>query len=161
MCLEAAQRIATLIIETLEPDQAEPIGLLPWWYRIYFLHIAGSNFLAAMINRELFTESVARSWEGVLAALRAHEHLCEYAAQSRRTFEALAGRLRCVAAGIGAGTCEGAGCGRSAVAGVGKGAFELEESPPGLGFDELFQDIDFDMANGFLFGDGDFTNGLV
>jgi hypothetical protein len=159
MCLEAAQQIAILVIESLEPDQA--IGLLPWWYRIYFLHIAGSNFLAAMINRELFTESVARSWEGVLAALRAHEHLCEYAAQCARTFEGLAGSLRSVAASIGAGTCEGAGCGPISAAGVGVCSFDLEESPPGLSFDELFQDIDFYLANGFFFGDGNFANGLL
>ncbi|KAL3441749.1 fungal-specific transcription factor domain-containing protein [Aspergillus insuetus] len=161
MCLEAAQQIATLVIESLEQDQGQPIGLLPWWYRIYFLHIAGSNFLAAMINRELFTESVARSWEGVLAALHSHEHLCAYAAQCRRTFEALAGRLKRVAVGIGAGTCEGVVCGPSAATGVGVGALEPEGSPPGLSFDELFQDIDFDLANGFLFGDGDFINGIV
>ncbi|KAL2844398.1 fungal-specific transcription factor domain-containing protein [Aspergillus pseudodeflectus] len=172
MCLEAAQRIATLIVETLQHDQAqaEPIGLLPWWYRLYYLHIAGANFLAAMISRELFTESVARSWEDVLGALRAHEHLCGYAVQCGRTFEMLARRIRRVGGGgggdggLGVGTFEGsvggAGTNASAGADVGASSLEMDESPPGISFDELFQDIDFDM-DGFLFGAAPFGQGGV
>jgi hypothetical protein len=167
MCLEAAQRIATLIVETLEHDQAqaEPIGLLPWWYRLYYLHIAGANFLAAMISRELFTESAARSWEEVLGALHAHEHLCGYAVQCGRTFAMLAGRIRRVGGGgLDVSTCEGsvggAGSNASAGADVGASSLEMDESPPGISFDELFQDIDFDM-DGFLFGASPFGQGGV
>jgi hypothetical protein len=73
MCVETAQKLTSLIIETLEPNQ--PMGLLPWWYRVYYLHIAGTNFLAAMFDADLFTTSVSQSWRDVLSALRAHEHL--------------------------------------------------------------------------------------
>ncbi|PYH90905.1 hypothetical protein BO71DRAFT_452448 [Aspergillus ellipticus CBS 707.79] len=60
MCIAAAQSITTLILQTTEPDQ--PMGLLSWWYRVYYLHIAGTNFLAAMFAPDLFTEEVTSSW---------------------------------------------------------------------------------------------------
>ncbi|KAK9350221.1 fungal-specific transcription factor domain-containing protein [Lipomyces doorenjongii] len=164
MYLEAAQQIATLVIETVEPDQ--PIGLLPWWYRLYYLHIAGANFLAAMIRPELFSDSIAESWEGVLLALRGHQHLCAYAAQCVRTFERLASRIRGrwarpvgAGVGVGASTCEGRG-GTSAGVGVSAGALEVEESTPGICFDDIFQNIDFEIDS-FLFGTEEFAEGVL
>ncbi|KAL4736688.1 hypothetical protein BDV11DRAFT_211047 [Aspergillus similis] len=157
MCLEAAQRIVTLVIETVEPDQ--PIGLLPWWYRLYYLHIAGANFLAAMIRPELFSDSIAESWEAVLLALRGHQHLCAYAAQCVRTFERLASRIRgswACPVSVGASTGEGR-VGTSAVVGV---CAEAEESPPGNCFDDIFQDIDFEIDS-LLFGTEEFAEGVL
>lgn len=90
MCIEAAQKLTSLVMETLEPDS--PMGLLPWWYRIYYLHIAGINFLAAMFTSDLFTESVSRSWETVMSGLRAHDHLSAYVQQCIRIFETLSAR---------------------------------------------------------------------
>ncbi|GAM41975.1 hypothetical protein TCE0_043f15536 [Talaromyces pinophilus] len=91
VCVEAAQKLTKLIIEILEPY--EPMGLLPWWYRIYYLHIAGTHFLAAMFSTEIFTESVSRSWDDVMSALRAHEHLSTYVPQCIQKFEALSARI--------------------------------------------------------------------
>ncbi|KIN05468.1 hypothetical protein OIDMADRAFT_48999 [Oidiodendron maius Zn] len=91
MCVEAAQQVTSPIIETLEPD--ELIGLLPWWYRVYYLHIAGTNFLAAMFGPNLFTESVSQSWHNAMSALRTHEHLSTYIQQCIRTFETLLMRI--------------------------------------------------------------------
>lgn len=91
MCVEAAQKITSLIMETLEPN--ESIGLIPWWYRLYFLHIAGTTFLAAMFGPELFTESVAKSWEDNIATLHAHEHLSQYVEQCIFTFETLSTKI--------------------------------------------------------------------
>lgn len=91
VCVEAAQNLTKLIIEILEPY--EPMGLLPWWYRIYYLHIAGTHFLAAMFSTEIFTESVSRSWDDVMSALRAHEHLSIYVPQCIQKFEALSARI--------------------------------------------------------------------
>ncbi|RAL02586.1 putative transcription factor [Aspergillus ibericus CBS 121593] len=85
ICIEAAQTITSLILEVHNPE--EPIGLLPWWYRIYYLHIAGTIFLAAMFSSELFTISVSQSWKQVMSSLRAHEHLSTYIPQCIRTFE--------------------------------------------------------------------------
>jgi hypothetical protein len=90
MCIEAAQRLASLVMETLDPESS--MGLLPWWYRIYYLHVAGINFLAAMFTSDLFTESVLASWETVMSALRAHDHLSTYVPQCIRIFETLSTR---------------------------------------------------------------------
>ncbi|GFF51589.1 uncharacterized transcriptional regulatory protein C1F7.11c [Aspergillus udagawae] len=140
MCLEAAQKLTSLIIETLEPN--EPMGLLPWWYRIYYLHIAGTNFLAAMFEADLFTTSVSQSWKDVLSTLRAHEHLSMYVQQCIRTFELLSARILETQYPTPDGTRE----------------MPLEATSGSL-FDNIFQDLGFD-CDSFLFGMEDFTEGI-
>lgn len=129
MCVDAAQAVSSLVIETLDPGQS--IGILPWWTRIYYLHIAGVIFLAAMVG-DLFTDSVSRSWQDVLVALRAHVHLSTYVQQCIWTFEALAekiSRANCLPSQSGGEPLtEGAGC----------------------CFDDVFQDIGLDFDE-FLF----------
>ncbi|KAH8689408.1 putative fungal-specific transcription factor [Talaromyces proteolyticus] len=142
MCVEVAQRVASLVIETLEPD--EPIGLLPWWYRIYYLHIAGINFLAAMFGSDLFTESVSQSWHGVISALRAHEHLSAYVQPCIRTFEILSTRIL--------NTQYPTPDGSSGVT--------IEDGVAGPLLDDIFQDMDFDFDN-FLFGTDDIIWGQL
>jgi hypothetical protein len=142
MCVETAQKVTSLVIETLEPD--EPIGLLPWWYRIYYLHIAGTNFLAAMFGSELFTESVAQSWDSVMSALRAHEHLSTYVQQCIRTFETLSTRILQTRHHPNPASCGG-------------NVPPEEGTTSGFYFDDIFQDggLDFDS---FLFGMEDVTD---
>jgi hypothetical protein len=91
LCVDSAQALASLIIETLKPG--ESLGLLPWWYRIYYLHIAGTTFLAAMFVSDLYTDSVAQSWSRVISALREHQHLSAYVPECIYTFETLAARI--------------------------------------------------------------------
>ena len=91
MCIEAAQRMASVVIETLEPEA--PVGLMPWWQRIFHLHIAATIFLASMFTPLLYTQAVEQSWAGVLAALRAHEHICPHVAECVCTLETLAERI--------------------------------------------------------------------
>ncbi|OTA07477.1 Zn2Cys6 transcriptional regulator [Trichoderma parareesei] len=132
MCLEAAQNLTSLIAEIHDPN--EPIGILPWWYRVYYLHIAGIHFLAAMFASDLFTPSVERAWYQVLAALRAHEHLSLYVQQCARTFETLAARIlnaRCLSVN-------------------GNGIMASDDGAPGLFLDDMFQDVNFDLDE-FLF----------
>lgn len=133
MCVEAAQKVTSLIIETLEPD--ESIGLLPWWYRIYYLHIAGTHFLAAMFGSDLFTEAVSQSWHNVMSALRAHEHLSTYVQQCIQTFETLSARI----------------LGARLPSPIGAWDVPHEDGPSGLVFDDMFQDMGFDFDK-FLFG---------
>jgi hypothetical protein len=142
MCIEAAQQMASFVNETLEPD--EPIGLIPWWYRIYYLHIAGANFLAAMFRSELFTDSVSQSWKSVLLALRAHEHLSPYVQQCLWTFETLAARIT----GNPYPSMDGSGCGL------------MVDGSSGVSFDDIFKDVNFDFDN-FIFGPEDCGEGLV
>jgi hypothetical protein len=140
MCVEAAQKVTSLIIETLEPD--ESMGLLLWWYRIYYLHIAGTNFLAAMSGSDLFTESVSQSWHNVMSALRAYEHLGTYVQQCIRTFETLSTRI----------------LETRYPNPDGSGGVLLEEGTSGFFFDDIFQDMGFDFDN-FLFGTEDIIEG--
>ncbi|RYP65999.1 hypothetical protein DL769_006165 [Monosporascus sp. CRB-8-3] len=140
MCVEAAQKVTSLIIETVEPD--ESMGILPWWYRIYYLHIAGTNFLAAMFVSDLFTESVSQSWHNVMSALGAHEHLSTYVQQCIRTFETLSTRIL-----------------ESRYPNPdGSKDVPLEEGASGFFFDDIFQDMGFDFDN-FLFGTEDIIGG--
>ena len=139
MCIETAQKLTRLIIEIHGPG--EPMGPLPWWYRIYYLHIAGTNFLAAMFESDLFTESVSQSWHNNMAALRAHSHLSAYVQQCIRTFETLAARI----------------LETRHPQPKGSGNITLEEGNAGLVFDDIFWDMDFDFNN-FLFGIGEDIN---
>lgn len=140
LCVETAQKLTSLIIETLEPN--EPMGLLPWWYRVYYLHIAGTNFLAAMFEADLFTASVSQSWRDVLSALRAHEHLSIYVQQCIRTFELLSTRI----------------LGTQYPTPDATGGMPPEEATSGSLFDHIFQDLGFD-CDSFLFGMEGFTEG--
>jgi hypothetical protein len=120
-------------METLVPN--EPIGLLPWWHRLYFLHIAGVNFLAAMFTSDLFTESVSQSWHTFLSAFRAHAHLCTPVYQVVWTFETLSKRIL-----------------ETRYPNLDGGNDSAPEAvAPGLSLDDIFQDVGFDFDN-FLFG---------
>ena len=130
MCVETTQKVTSLIIETFKPE--ESIGLLPWWNRIYYLHIAGTTFLAAMFSPDLFTESVSQSWESMMAILRAHEHLSAYVQQCVCTFEALSTKILQTKYPLPDVPLQG------------------EASSSFLG-DSVFQDMDFDFDE-FLFG---------
>jgi hypothetical protein len=130
MCVDAAQGVTFLVTETLEP--CEPIGIIPWWTRIYYLHIAGVIFLAAMVGSDLFTDSVSQSWLDVLAGLRAHVHLSTYVQQCICTFEALSAKIL-----------------QTTGSSLQGGSEPLAEGA-GFCFDDIFQDIRFDFDE-FLF----------
>lgn len=132
MCVETAERIVTMILDSIEPNEA--IGLLPWWYRVYYLHIAGTIFLAAMLG-DLFTESVLQSWNSMLTSLREHVHLSTFIPHCIRTFETLSARI---------------------LETRNPNVNHCEDSPPdndtaGLCFDDIFKDFDLDF-NSFIFG---------
>ncbi|KAI1622247.1 putative fungal-specific transcription factor [Exophiala viscosa] len=139
MCIEAAQNMTSLVIETLEPDKS--IGLLPWWLRIYCLHIAGTHLLAAMFRSDLYTDSVLQSWNNTLSALRAHEHLSSYVQQCIRTFEMLSTRILDTRY-------------PNTDGGHGNGDGPRTQGASDVLSDDIFADINFDF-DGFLFGTSD------
>ncbi|KAH8651119.1 hypothetical protein BX600DRAFT_387654 [Xylariales sp. PMI_506] len=140
LCIEATQKLTSLVIETLPTD--EPIGMLPWWYRVFYLHVAGTNFLAAMFGPELFTDSVSQSWHSVLSALRAHEHLSDYVSQCVRTFETLSARIM---------ETRGRHVNLNDGARAETRSFAFGGAAPDLSFDDIFPDAAFDFDS-FLFG---------
>ena len=152
MCVETAQSITSLIIKAVNLDGDQPIGLLPWWYRIYFLHIAGTIFLAAMFVPNLVTESVLLSWQDVLSNLRKHEHLSKYVTQCIATFETLSSRILASATARNPPTTttddHSQGDDDKSAAGA-----EWDPSATSF-FDDFIQDVGFDL-DGALFDFGD------
>ncbi|KAK8075463.1 fungal-specific transcription factor [Apiospora hydei] len=136
LCIDSAQAVVGLIIETLEPG--ESLGLLPWWYRVYYLHIAGTTFLAAMLTQELYTDSVAQSWGSVISGLKQHEHLSAYVQQCICTFETLAARI-----------LESRNSGATD-----HWSTQLDDNSFGFVIDDLFCDAGFDL-DGFAFAADD------
>ena len=96
--------------------------MLPWWYRVYYLHIAGTTFLAAMFVPELYSESVAQSWCSVISALRSHHHLSAYVQECISTLETLSARIL-----------------------QPQGLDSLNDENFGSAFDDLFCDTGFDF----------------
>ncbi|CAG9949907.1 unnamed protein product [Clonostachys rosea f. rosea IK726] len=138
MCIEAAQKIAFLINQTLTPP-TESISLLPWWYRVYYLHIAGTIFLAAMFASDLYTPSVSDSWSIVLSTLRAHTHLSAYVQQCVHTFETLSARIL-----------------QTKFPSSNSCNVEMPlDGTSGFSFGDLFEDVGFDFDT-FVFGMEDF-----
>lgn len=91
LCIESARSIVSLVTQSFE--MTDSIGTLPWWYRIYYLHIAGMTFLAAMFVPELYTEAVSQSWHSLMSTLYDHQHLSSYVQQCVCTFQTLSSRI--------------------------------------------------------------------
>ncbi|KAK4042018.1 hypothetical protein C8A01DRAFT_44909 [Parachaetomium inaequale] len=100
LCVENAQKMIALIVDecrttTPSPPQADGaggidiIGVIPWWYRVLYLHVAGTVLMAATLQPRLCTPAVSESWARAMAALRIHEHLSPFVSQCLATFEAL------------------------------------------------------------------------
>lgn len=86
-CVENAQKTISLIDENTNGD--EPMCVLPWWYRMFYLHVAATILLAAMQSTDLFTQSVSESWQRTLAVIKRHEHLSSYISQCTSLFQSL------------------------------------------------------------------------
>ena len=127
LCIEAAQKIASIIVATSEAEYC--VGILPWWYRIYGLHIAATHLLAAMFLPTLFTESVSQSWDSVISTLRRHDHLSEYVGQCIRSFVTMSTRIA-----------------ETKDSSQASNADELlDGETAGLSFEDIFQDMGFDL----------------
>lgn len=91
ICVNSAQKMVSLVHEHHKPDGT--IGILPWWHRIFYLHVAGTILIAAMLRTDLFTPIVSESWSRAMSALRAHEHLSPFVQQCVTTFQTLSRRI--------------------------------------------------------------------
>lgn len=86
-CVQNAQKIISLIDKDSNGD--ESMSVLPWWYRIFYLHVAATILLAVMQSADLFTPSVSESWQQTLSVIRRHEHLSSYLPQCASLFQSL------------------------------------------------------------------------
>ncbi|GAQ05982.1 hypothetical protein ALT_3303 [Aspergillus lentulus] len=72
LCVENAQKLIMLVQECSRPDRT---GLIPWWYRVFYLYIAMQHLIAAMLRPDLFGSLVPKSWNTAVSVFSAHEHL--------------------------------------------------------------------------------------
>lgn len=89
-CVEAAQKMISLV----DKDSERSTPKVPWWYRIFHLHMAGTILLAAMQSVDLFTPAVSESWQQTLSVIKRHEHLCLYVPQFASLFQSLSRKIR-------------------------------------------------------------------
>jgi hypothetical protein len=134
LCVENAQKMIALVLEQYKPDGTTIV--LSWWHRIFYLHVASTILVGAMLRADLFTQSVSQSWNGAMSTLRSHEHLCPFVPQCVANFESLASKISV--------TCH---------------TGSSSQVPPSEGvsniyFQDVFQDMAFDPDN-FLFGKED------
>ena len=87
ICVENSQKMIALVYENYRPDAA--IGILPWWYRIFYLYVASQHLIAAMLRPDVFAPVVLESWSKAMAALCAHEHLSPSVQQCISTFQTM------------------------------------------------------------------------
>ena len=114
-------------------------GVVPWWHRVFYLHIAGTILIAAMLRNDqddLSAAKVTQSWNKAISTLRAHEHLSPFVQQVVTNFEALASKIS---------ETHSSG-----------GVIQPAETDrfPGTHFHDVFEDIGFDPENS-LFGKED------
>lgn len=91
-CVENAQKIISLVDQDSGLD--ESTHNVPWWYRIFHLHMAGTILLVAMQSVDLFTPAVSESWQQTLSVIKRHEHLSSYVPQFASLFQSLSRKIR-------------------------------------------------------------------
>jgi hypothetical protein len=84
ICVDTAQKMVALIYEHHQAEVS--IGVIPWWHRMLYLHVAGTILIAAMLRADLYTPMVSQSWTKLMSALRAHEHLSPFVQQCKPYF---------------------------------------------------------------------------
>lgn len=90
ICVQNAQRMIDLIhTSTLTPSP----NVIPWWYRIFYLHMAGTVLLAAMLASEIYTDSVRNSWDKLILLTQSHEHLSPFIEKMLLSFQSLATQI--------------------------------------------------------------------
>ncbi|KKP04951.1 hypothetical protein THAR02_02972 [Trichoderma harzianum] len=87
-CILNAQRMIALLDKDCNAN--ESAYTIPWWSRIFYLHVAGTILLTAMQSTSLFTEAVSDSWQQTLSVFKKHEHLSQYIPQYTALFQSLA-----------------------------------------------------------------------
>lgn len=149
LCVSTAMQFINLITENNSPSSlsASGINIIPWWHRIFYLHVASMIIIAASLRADLFTSSVAQSWDKAMDALKEHENLSPFVAQCVGMFQGLRERIREMHLTKEDETRQAVGEEREGEAG---------EANPTSYFQDAFHDIGFDPDN-FLFGKEDLS----
>lgn len=85
LCVENVQRLIDLVCDDYQPEQVITTttittptlsgGVLPWWHRIFYLHLASQHLIAAMLRPTAFRHLAVDHWHKATSTICAHEHL--------------------------------------------------------------------------------------
>lgn len=104
VCVEGAIELITLVdkgsrLRLIDNESPKPsvgsrcppprLSVLPWWYRVFYLHVACQHLVAAMLRPDVFAPTVTESWTSVTAALQAHEYISPCVKRCLRAYERL------------------------------------------------------------------------
>lgn len=87
MCVENTQKLVELVTGNGQPGVA--MGLLPWWYRIFYLYTAGLHLVAAKLRPDLFEPGISACWSKLMHSFAAHESLSPYVPRSVSTLRGM------------------------------------------------------------------------
>lgn len=132
ICIENAQAMVNLVQKVYTSGEA--FGVTIWWTRIFYLHLAGTILIAAMLRTDLFTSSVSQSWDTAMHLFRAHAHLSPSIQQCVTIFSTLSSKILEAHAPISHPVTHNDGIGASSTY-----------------FHDVLQDVEFDLDNS-LFG---------
>ncbi|KAJ5323217.1 hypothetical protein N7476_001817 [Penicillium atrosanguineum] len=109
ICIESASRLISIVSESWQGSVNYPAGsidppLLPWWFRIFYLHVASQHLIAAMLRADLFASLVTESWSSAMTALRAHEHISPSVQRCIAAFERMWSKVMKIQTGLSDGT---------------------------------------------------------
>lgn len=87
LCVESAKKLITLVCDNYRSSAA--IGILPWWYRVFYLYAASQILIAAMLRADVFAPMVSDSWYQAMSAFSAHEYLSPAVTEYSLAFQQL------------------------------------------------------------------------
>lgn len=154
LCLENAERMIALIQK--EHSRGGNIGMVSWWHRVFYLHVAGTILIAAMLRADgLFTASASRSWDTAMMLLGAHAHLSPAVQQCVATFQTLSSKISETLRPPHAAPGPGGTTTTTTTTTIRHGAAALPASDGDahthIYFQDVFRDVGFDPSNS-LFG---------
>jgi hypothetical protein len=93
LCVENSQRMIDLVTMYYQPIDSVAVAVIPWWYRIFYLHSASIVLVAAKLRSGLFGPTVSETWNKAMATLQSQEHLSPYVSQCLSTFQMLSNKI--------------------------------------------------------------------
>ena len=85
VCLESSQKVIELVVQDQRVNGGA--GILPWWYRSFWLCIASQHVVAAMMKPDVFGDMAPGIWATAIAALQAEEYLSPAIKQQTATWK--------------------------------------------------------------------------
>lgn len=93
ICIENSQMMIDLVNTYCQPVESFAVAVIPWWYRIFYLHSASIVLVAAKLQGDLFNPTLSETWDKAISTLHAHEPLSPYVAQCSSALQMLSSKI--------------------------------------------------------------------